>query len=872
MDLLEREALLATLAQTLTQASAGAGHTILVTGEAGIGKTSLVEQFVAQHAATVRTLWGTCETLFTPRPLGPLYDITPQMDRAFRQTLAMGETGRSALFAALLHDLQAHAQPTLFVIEDIHWADEGTLDLVKFLGRRLHRLKLLLLLTYRDDEIGPDHPLRLVLGDLPSQATLRLKIPPLSEAAVARMAASTHHPTHAVYRATGGNPFFVTELLATATLDVPATVSDAVLARVARLSPQARSLLDLASVIPNRIEPWLLPAIFPPASEPLNECFTSGMFQADKDFVSFRHELARQAIESALTPPQRQAAHMQVLQAWLAHGVAPDHYARVLHHAVQAQERDLIVRFAPLAAQYAADHCAHQEPAAHYATLLKYAQDLAPTERATWLEAHAYECYLTGQISAAEQSRREALALWAQARRPDKEGPNLRWLSRLNWYLGRSAEAEAYATQAVGVLETLPPGTELAMAYSNMAQLRMLAEDAPEALRWGRRAIAMAEAFADPLTLAHALNNVGTAELHAGDEGGRPKLERSLALALEHGLEEHAARAYVNLATTAVVWRNYPLALHYLAEGIAYTTENDLDSWRDYLASWRVRALLETGQWDAAAHEALTLLGHPRITPVSKITALVALATIRLRRDDPGGLPLLDEAYALAERAGELQRIVPVAVACAEVAWLKQQPEQARQAVLPAFALARTRGNPWGRGELAYWLWRADGLSEDPGEIAEPYAQHIAGDWHAAALTWQRLGCPYEQAMALMDGDEAAQRQALGIFEHLLARPATEMVRRRLREQGIRQIPRGPRATTQKNPLGLTNRQLEVLVFLVAGQQNATIAQHLFTSTKTIDHHVSAILLKFGAQTRAEAITKAYQLGIIAPTADNIGK
>ena len=872
MLLLERDPLLSELTQSLAQAAAGQSHTVLVTGEAGIGKTSLVESFVLQHATDMHILWGTCETLFTPRPLGPLYDIAPHMGLAFRERLIAGETGRSDLFAALLQDLRECAQPTIFVLEDIHWADEGTLDLIKFLGRRLHRLRLLLILTYRDDEIGPDHPLRLVIGDLPSQATRRIRLLPLSEAAVARMAAPTRHPTHAVYRATGGNPFFVTELLATATMEVPATVSDAVLARAARLSPSARSLLDLASVIPNRMEPWLLPAIFPAATAALNECFTSGMFLADRDFVSFRHELARQAIESALTPPQRHAAHMQVLHAWLAYGVEPDHYARVLHHAVQAQERDVIVQFAPLAAQYAINHCAHQEPAAHYATLLKYAPALAPSERATWLEAYAYECYLTGQISAAEESRRKALALWVQAQRPDKAGPNLRWLSRLNWFLGRSAEAERYAMQAVQVLAALPPSPELAMAYSNVAQLRMLAEDTAEAVDWGNRAIAMAEEFGDPLTLVHALNNVGTAELNVGTEAGRAKLERSLALALEHGFEEHVARAYANLVSVAVVWHDYAQATNYLTEGIAYTTENDLDSWVAYLRSWQARALFETGNWDAAAREASTILSNSRTAPVSKITALVVLGMIRVRRDDPGGGELLTEAHDLAQRTGELQRIVPVAVARAEAAWLGQQRDDCRAATQSAFALTLTHDNPWARGEVAYWLWRAAALGEVPAAIAQPFAQQIAGDWRAAALTWARLGCPYEQAMALADGDEAAQRQALLLFEDLHARPAADLVRQRLRAQGIRQIPRGPRATTQKNPLGLTNRQLEVLTFLASGQHNAAIARQLFTSTKTIDHHVSAILLKFGAQTRAEAITKAYQLGIIAPTTDNMGE
>ncbi len=871
--LLERESLLDALTQALGQATAGHGRTVLVTGEAGIGKTSLVEHFVAQQPTATRVLWGACEALFTPRPLGPLYDIAPQMGRAFRDLLLPNEAHRAALFAAFLQDLCDSPLPNLFIIEDVHWADEATMDLIKFLGRRLHRLRLLLVLTYRDDELGAEHPLRLVIGDLPSTATLRLRLPSLSAAAVARLAAPTGHDAADIYNTACGNPFFVTELLAATTMEVPATVRDAVLARAARLSPLARSLLEVAAVIPNRIEPWLLDAVCHPAPTTLAECLTSGMLRLEKEVMSFRHELTRMALESALTSSQRQAAHLRVVRAWLAHEVVPPHYARVLHHAAQAQDRALVQRFAPLAAQYAAQHGAHREAASHYATALEHAAGLPLAERATWLEAHAYECYLTGQMATAEASRREALALWQQDARRDKEGDNLRWLSRLNWFLGRSAEAEQYAAQAVAVLESLPATAELAMAYSNMAQLRMLAADVAEAVVWGHRAIALAERYGDVVTVVHALNNIGTAELQAGDATGRATLERSLALAREHELEEHVARAYANLVSTAIVWRDYAQATRDLADGIAYTTEHDLDAWVNYLRAWQARALLETGHWDAAAREANAVLSHPLVAPISKLPALVVLGQIRMRRDDPGGWPLLEEAHAMAQRTGELQRIAPVAAARAEVAWLQHQLDRCQQAVRPAFALAVERPNPWDLGLMAYWLWRADALPVVVPAIASPFAQQIAGDWQGAAQSWAQLGCPYEHALALADGDAPAQRQALALLEGLDARPAADLVRQRLRAQGARQIPRGPRATTQQNPLGLTNRQLEVLVLLASGLPNATIARRLSTATKTIDHHVSAILLKLGVQSRAEAIAKAYQMGIIAPAVPtNMGK
>src|SRR5690242_7172820 len=203
VELLERDSFLLTLDDLLSQATAGHGRVALISGEAGIGKTSLVERFLEQRQAPTRTLWGACEALFTPRPLGPLYDMAPQLQTPLRALLD-GEVNRASLFATVLDELTRHAAPTIMVIEDIHWADEATLDLVKFLARRIHRTSALLILTYRDDELTKDHPLRLVLGDLPSDNVTRVWLPPLSEIAVATLAQQAGRPVGNLHAATGG--------------------------------------------------------------------------------------------------------------------------------------------------------------------------------------------------------------------------------------------------------------------------------------------------------------------------------------------------------------------------------------------------------------------------------------------------------------------------------------------------------------------------------------------------------------------------------------------------------------------------------------------------------------------------------------------
>src|SRR5262245_15631477 len=270
-DLLERDQFLQDLADLLAVAASGNGRCVLVSGEAGIGKSTLVERFAELQGPPARILWGRCEALFTPRPLGPLFDIAQQLPGPIRDLLDH-EAGRTAIFSALLGALGTGTVPTIVVIEDVHWADEATLDLLKFLGRRMQQIPVLLLITYRDDEIGPGHPLWFVLGDLPSRTTKRLHLPPFSREAVATLAHKAHRSGDELYRVTGGNPFYVTEALASGDSGVPETVRAAVLARVAHLSPAGRAVLDLASVVPAQTDLWLVEAILPQSASAIEEC------------------------------------------------------------------------------------------------------------------------------------------------------------------------------------------------------------------------------------------------------------------------------------------------------------------------------------------------------------------------------------------------------------------------------------------------------------------------------------------------------------------------------------------------------------------------------------------------------------------------
>src|SRR5215469_1375181 len=327
MQLLEREQCLADLATWLHTAGRTSGCIALVTGEAGIGKTALLQEFAQRHG-DVRTLWGACDALFTPRPLGPLHDIARQTHGRLATTLGSGASPE-VIFTAALDEFER--AKTLIVIEDVHWADEATLDLLKYLGRRIHRMHTMLAVTYRDDELGPQHPLRLVIGDLPHASTHRVSLAPLSEIAVTQLADRAGRTAAGLYGITGGNPFFVTEVLASARDTVPTTVRDAVLARAARLAPAARQIAELVCIVPGKLEPWLLESIAHPAEAAIEGCLGIGMLRHGDSSLGFRHELARRALEDTVPEGRRQQLHAKVLEVLAARPDVPA--ARLAHHA-----------------------------------------------------------------------------------------------------------------------------------------------------------------------------------------------------------------------------------------------------------------------------------------------------------------------------------------------------------------------------------------------------------------------------------------------------------------------------------------------------------------------------------------------------------
>ena len=827
-ELLEREDLLAQLGALRVDG----GRLVFVGGEAGVGKTVLVREFTARVAG--RVLQGSCENLTTPTPYGPFLDVGVPTE---------GEPRHVA--AALLRGLE---RTRLLVLEDVHWADEATLDVLRVLGRRIESTDALVLATYRDDEIDGSHPLRVVLGELTSApAVSRLSVPRLSLGAIGELAEPHGADVEAIHRLTQGNAFYVTEILAAGDGVLPETVRDAVLARAARLAPDARLLLDAVSVVPARAELWLLEEVAAAELEHLDACIASGVLRADGDAVAFRHELARLAIESALKPHRRRYLNAAILAALRPAG----DYSRLAHHAAAAGDSAAVVEYATEAGRQAAAASSHREAAAQYASALRHADGIEASARAALLDAYAEEAHVTGLYAEAVEARRAALDLYHALDDPLREGYTLSRLTIAYIRLGRNAEAEEASRGAIRLLETLPPGRELACAYADQAYARMLSRDNAEGVAWGEKAVAAAAALGDSTILAYGLNMIGTSYVMSGEiDRGVEYLLQSLDVARSEELEVWVVSALGMLGSGLGEMVELELSERFLRECITFSEDHEITP--SYSQAWLALVQVYRGRWEEGARLASAVLARTP-DPISRISALIALGRLRARRGDPGALDALDEALESARPGGHLQRLGHVHAARAEAAWLAGDATRTVQEAATAYPLALEKRHLWFAGELAYWQWKAGALDDAPEWIAEPYRLQLAGDAAGAAAAWRNRLCPYEAARSLADaGDEGA----LAELDALRARPAAAALRRRL---GLR----GPRDSTRGNPAGLTARELDVLRLVAAGKRNADVADELVVSPRTVDHHVSAILRKLRVRTRGEAAVAAAELGLL---------
>jgi DNA-binding CsgD family transcriptional regulator len=863
---LERERQMDALRAAHDAARTGAGQLVFVAGEAGVGKSTLVRRFTSSLPDPA-VLHGACDPVETPRPLGPLLDMAPALARLAGEP-APAAPGRDDLLALLLRVLGTPREPPVLVFEDVNWGDQATLDLLRSLGRRINRLRALALATLRDDEVAPRSPLSVLLGDLATAAGVtRLPVEPLSPRGTAALVAGSGLDPAAVHERTGGNPFFIGELLTAGAERVPPTVRDVVMARVARLSAAARETLETAAVLGARSTPTVLAALLDRAGTPrwgIQEAVAAGFLVWRDDALAFRHDLARAAIADATDPARRQRLHADALDQLRAPPVAEDGWAELVRHAEAAGDDATVLELAPRVAARASRLSAHREAARLLRKAVERSRRLPPRERLDLLEGRARELYRSGQLDEAVAAHQEAMAAADAAGDAVARARNLSRVAYLRFLVGRYEGSEAARVEALRILEALPPGRELALTCEETARLRFMASDHAGAIRWAERAEALARRVGDETVLVDARVTAAASGLWRGDEGSRAALEVALGEARERGLVDATARALLYLGWVPLLRRCYDGVEERLAEGLRFAGDHELDYFEQLIATARARFAVDQARWHEVEELARPVLDRPKPVSLARLQALVALGRARARRGEAGAAGLLDEALAFGRRHGGGAAVARVWPARVEAAWLAGEPDRALAEARSAAAEGAGEEDPWWHGELAFWVRAAGGSPAPAVPPAPPYALALRGEWGAAAAWWRERGCRYEAAVCLLLGDDAGRAlEAVTELDRLGARPAADYGRRRLRALGTRVVPRGPRPSTAGNRAGLTRREQDVLPLIAGGLSNAEIAGRLFLSGKTVERHVSSILRKLDVASRVEAVAAATELGLL---------
>lgn len=848
---MEREDLLAALDHHLDEAGHGEGSLVLIAGEAGAGKTSLIRAFVASLDESALVIEGACDPLTTPRPLSPLYDFAADPASGLSD-LASADLEPIEMFQEVLDRLRASIRPILMVIEDVHWADEGTLDFLRFIGRRTASTRAAVLVTYRDDEVGAEHPLRPVLGQLiPLGTTNRLIVPALTMTAVERLSRDRSIDSERLHRLTGGNAFFVTEVLAAGD-DLPTTVQDAVLSRVARLDGDARRVVEGVSIAPRALDMERVSALTGVDTTRIDDALAAGVLVGDGHRLRFRHELARAAVEESMPPGRRLGLHRRML-ALLDEDSDPD-LARLAHHAIRAGDVERIIDHAPAAAREASARGAHKEAVAFYEAALKHPDRIADDLFAGLLVDLARELGVIDRHEKATKHLESAISYYRATGRWRELGKTLAALSSARWRMSDLAGAMEALAEAMEILEPHGVTPELAEAHYISSYQNMLARHGTQALEDIEVAREMA-AKTNPGLLWNIRMMEGTIHLVAGDaDTGISILEESMENARLEGNQRHLAIALGMLGSGGGEARRYRQAIPALEKGVEHGLATDEDYQVGYDRSWLARIAFEQGRWrDVEELADLVSRTTSQEAGIAMLTAMSALGRVRVRRGDRDGKELL-EAMVEAGRRHELQHAWNAICGHAEYLWLSGRGGDSLHELEPAFQRALDAESEWARGELGYWMWKAGAIDGPPPGAAEPFALLMSGRWEEAASAWRAIGCPYEVGLCLAEGPEDALLEALEIFDSLGARPMADLVRSRLREMGADRIPRGPSRQTRANPAGLTNRQFEILNLIAEGLANGEIADRLFLSKKTVEHHVSAVYEKLGVSTRPEAI------------------
>jgi DNA-binding CsgD family transcriptional regulator len=856
--LAQREPELDMLAGALERAAGGSGMFVLVRGPAGIGKSALLREFTRTVGDSAFQLSGMCDDLASPRPFEAFWEMAGFEPRLLP---ALESNDPIAVFDLVMELLRRRSRPTIVVIDDVHWAEQATLELLLRLCRRIDRTHGLLIVAFRDEDTPSEHPLRRVIGEVPVSSMLRIAPEPLTRESIATLAGEER--ADELLGLTGGNPLLVTEMIR-AGFEVSSSVTDLVRARLARMPRSTSSLVEFVSIFPGGCERDLAITCVSSSAEDLERAEASGLVIVGRDELVFRHELLRRAAEESLPATVRIDLHRRALGELEKMGADPE---VLVQHALEAGDGDTLVIYAPDVARRAAAAGSRREAAAYYRALERHLHRFPPVERAVLLEEWSDVENDLGNAARAFELLREAIQIL------EETGDRLATaLARQKTILllratKQDEEARRIASDVVSELERVGASTDqLAMAVADLALINVLTDKVDVAAEATARARELAAPGSEVEAVALAVEVWIEDDLAAAREKG----EQTLRIAAEAGSVRALNMTYSGLVVLSVQALP-PLCDDLIDRAIDFAEEQGLEQRRAFFLMARADCELSAGHFARAediGHEVAALWSDFDINLA--LWALATTALAQVRRGTPVASKSIKRLFEIPDR------LPPSAYGAeavlAESHWLDERSPFDVDSASKELAYYQAYYERYGRldlepalsASLAFWLWKLHLLAELPQWLPPVYRKQIAGDWEEAAEIWADWERPYERALALADGDVNARLGALEILDGIGAVPLATRVRRDLRGDGVRNIPLGPRPSTRERFAHLTARQSEVLDLIAVGLTNAEIAERLFISSRTAEHHVAAVMSKLNASSRREAVAIAKELGAVA--------
>jgi DNA-binding CsgD family transcriptional regulator len=917
------------------RAQAGESQIVLVTGQAGIGKTRLAEDLCAR-AADAQVLIGESAPLAgAALAYGPFVAALRDQAGWLLEEEQSGDmmTRRHRLFVRVLEvltDLAARA-PVLLVLEDLHWADESSRELLDFLTVRLREQPIMVIATLRDDELSSSG--RRWLAELERRPRARrLQVPPLTPAQISEVVAdimtaeASAEARAAVIAAADGNPLYARELASAGPGMMPASITDAVQARAADLAPAARALIDQVSVADGGMSHELLAATVTLSEDGMlgaaRAAVDSGLLVIDGDGYAFGHTLIRQVIYGQILPGERRRLHRRLAAALAERpGSDPGLLARHWH---LAGSPDHAAAAAVLAARHAVSVRAYPEAAKNYGLAIELANWL-PEAGPDLLDEAARAASWAGDPEQAASWAADALAR-SDAAAPMDRARRLERLGRYQWETGDPKAALEAAGQAMVILEGEPPSGLQARVLAALATWRLLLGELEAARPLAVRAVAVAEQAGADAERAHGLATLGIITAQRGHlDDGLAELQTAFTLACRTGNAEDIIRAAANRVYLLYRAGRLAEAVDVASAGRnAVAATGASPAMTSGIGNNAATALIASGRW-AEADRLLAELVAESATNFTRYLHLLQLelavgrgdreraadlaAVLRKSPDDPRlvgplhaclaeqALNAGDLATASAEVTQGLEALSGAAVAEEEIRLLAAGARLAADlASLPPAARPGDVPDGWehlaaGFAEKARLIVAEHGAGEPElaafgATVAAEDARRLGRDtretWRAVAEAWRAAGQPYQEACARLR--EAAAAVKAGRREQAMrALAACQDVARELRAVPLltqagdlahraRLAPGAARPVRSAEPgarFDLTEREMEILGRLVKGDSNRQIARALFISDRTVAVHVSRILGKLGVRNRTEAATVGARLGLFADPAAN---